>query len=282
MSYKKLFLGLLTISVLLIVSCSKDEPTNPSQSPSPSDKITVVSPNGGESWLAGTSYTIAWTSTINDDVKIELYKGGSILYTIANSTSNSGNYLWAIPDTLHSAIDCKIKITSVLDNSITDYSDSGFVALGLVLSNDYSGFLQLRFTNQYPAFDETTQVDVAINKYGEVTFGTGTLSYSGDDNNGQSRIVRNGTLQLNPTGYYFDNSGEDYIGVDENTTVNENMIVYYWDGTQWKEALNENITDTWHGGLAFSIVDAVISGSIIQVVTAQGSVIWGLYLVVIP
>ncbi len=151
-----------------------------------------------------------------------------------------------------------------------------------VLSNDYSGFMQLHFTNQYPAFDEMVQVDVDIDKYGNVTFGTGTLTYSGDDNNGQSRIVRNGTLQLNPSGYYFDNSGEDFIGVDENTTVNENMIVYYWDGSQWVEALNENITDTWHGGLAFSIDDAVINGSIIQVVTAQGSVTWGLYLVVIP
>jgi hypothetical protein len=277
---KKVILILLTIPLMLLISCSKDEPTAPN--PSPTGQITVVSPNGGESWLAGTPYTITWTSTINDDVKIELYKGGSILYTIANSTSNVGNYLWAIPDTLHSGIDYKLKITSVLDSSITDYSDSGFVALGLVLSNDYTGFLQLRFTNTYPSFDETTQVDVDINKYGEVTFGSGTLSYSGDDNNGQSRIVRNGTLQLNPTGYYFDNSGEDYIGVDENTTVNENMIVYYWDGTQWVEALNENITDTWHGGYAFSIDDAVINGSIIQVVTGQGSVTWGLYLVVVP
>ena len=151
-----------------------------------------------------------------------------------------------------------------------------------VLSNNYSGFMQLHFTNQYPAFDEMVQVDVDIDKYGNVTFGTGTLTYSGDGNNGQSRIVRNGTLQLNPSGYYFDNSGEDYIGVDENTTVNENMIVYYWDGVQWVEAINENITDTWHGGLAFSIDDAVINGSIIQVVTGQGSVTWGLYLVVIP
>jgi len=277
---KKVILILLTIPLLILISCSKDEPT--ASSPSPTSEITVVSPNGGESWLAGTSNTITWTSNISDDVKIELYKGGNIFYTIANSTSNVGNYLWAIPDTLHSGNDFKVKITSVLDSSITDYSDSGFVALGLVLSNDYTGFLQLRFTNTYPSFDETTQVDVDINKYGEVTFGTGTLSYSGDDNNGQSRIVRNGTLQLNPTGYYFDNSGEDYIGVDENTTINENMIVYYWNGTQWIEALNENINETWHGGLAFSIDDAVINGSIVQVVTAQGSVTWGLYLVVIP
>ena len=271
---------LLTIILMLILSCSKDEPTAPTTSPT--NKITVLNPNGGESWLAGTSYTISWTSNINEDVKIELYKGGNILYTIANSISNTGNYLWSVPDTLHSGNDFMVKITSILDSSITDYSDSGFVALGLVFANDYSGFLQLRLTNQYPAFDETAQVDVTINKFGQVTFGSGTLSYSGDDNNGQSRIVRNGTLQLNPTGNYFDNSGEDYIAVDENTTVTENMIVYYWDGMQWVEALNENINDTWHGGLAFSIDDAVLTGSIVQVVTGQGSVTWGLYLVVIP
>jgi hypothetical protein len=277
---KKVILSLLTISLILIISCSKDEPTAPT--PSPTGDITVLSPNGGENWLAGTSNTITWTSTVSDDVKIELYKGGSIFYTIANSISNNGSYLWTLPDTLPSGNDFKVKITSVLDSSITDYSDSGFVALGLVLSNDYSGFMQLRITNTFPSFDETTQVDVDINKYGQVTFGTGTLSYSGDDNNGQSRIVRNGTLQLNPTGYYFDNSGEDYIGVDENTTINENMIVYYWDGSQWIEALNENINETWHGGLAFSIDDAVLTGSIISASNAWGSVSWGLYLVVIP
>ena len=279
-SKKKIGMLIFAIPFLFVVSCSKDEPTT--SSPSPTGEITVLSPNGGENWLAGTSNSINWTSNISEDVKIELYKGGSIFYTITNSTSNSGNYLWTIPDTLHTGNNYKVKITSVLDSNINDYSDSGFVALGLILSNDYTGFLQLRITNIYPSFDETTQVDVDINKYGQVTFGTGTLSYSGDDNNGQSRIVRNGTLQLNPTGYYFDNSGEDYIGVDENTTINENMIVYYWDGSQWIEALNENINETWHGGLAFSIDDAVINGSIVQVVTAQGSVTWGLYLVVIP
>ena len=151
-----------------------------------------------------------------------------------------------------------------------------------VLTNVYSGWLELHFTNQYPAFNETVQVDVTIDKYGAVTFGSGTLSYNADDNNGQSRIVRNGTIQLNPTGNHFDNNGADFIAVDENATVNENLIVYYWDGIQWVEALNENITDTWHGGYAFSMDDAVINGSIIQVVTAQGSATWGLYLVVIP
>ena len=277
---KKVILCLLTISLIFTVSCSEDNEPVVSQN----DEIKIVSPNGGENWMAGTPNAITWTYNINDDIKIDLYKGGSLLYSLITTTSNGGQYTWTIPDTIQSGIDYRVKITSVANSEVNDFSDADFAIEKQiqVLNNAYTGFLSLRLTNTFPSFDETTQVDVDINKYGEVTFGTGTLSYSGDDNNGQSRIVRNGTIQLNPTGYYFNNNGEDYIGVDENATINENMVVYIWDGTTWVEYINENITDTWHGGLAFSIDDAVISGSIIQVVTSQGSVTWGLYLVVIP
>jgi len=153
-----------------------------------------------------------------------------------------------------------------------------------VFSNAHMGFLKLDFTNQFPAFNETVQVDVTIDVYGKVTFGTGTLSYNADDNNGQSRIVRVGTLSLNPKGSHFVNNDEDYIQVDENTTINENMIVYYWDDNSqsWVEVINENINNTWHGGLAFNVDDAVWSGSVIQSVNVWGSVTWGLYLVLVP
>lgn len=149
---------------------------------------------------------------------------------------------------------------------------------------EYDGFLKLTFTNVFPSFNETTQVNVHIDKYGKVTFGTGTLSYNADENNGQSRIVRVGTLTLKPKGSHFISNGDDYVDVDENTTIVENMIVYYWDDVSqsWIEFLNEGINNTWHGGLAFKIIDATISGSIIQSVTAWGSATWGLYLVVIP
>lgn len=277
---KKVILFLLTIPLIFIVFCSEDSEPTVSQD----DEIKIVSPNGGENWMVGTPNAITWTYNISDDIKIDLYKGGSLLYSIITTTSNGGQYTWTIPDTIQSGIDFRMKITSVANSEVNDFSDADFAIerQTQVLNNSYTGFLSLRFTNTFPSFDETTQVDVDIDKSGNVTFGSGTLTYSGDDNNGQARIVRNGTLQLNPTGYYFNNSGEDYIGVDENTTVNETMIVYYWNGTSWVETINETISDTWHGGLAFSIDDAVISGSIIQVVTSQGSVTWGLYLVVVP
>lgn len=153
-----------------------------------------------------------------------------------------------------------------------------------VLSNEYEGFLRLTFTNTFPAFNETTQIDVHIDKYGAMTFASGTLSYNADDNNGQSRIRRVGTLTLNPTGHHFDNNGEDWVDVDENTEINETMTVWYWDpnSQSWVQTINENITDTWHGGLGFNIDDAVLTGDIIQSSNAWGSVTWGLYLVVIP
>jgi hypothetical protein len=157
-------------------------------------------------------------------------------------------------------------------------------SVSAVLSNEYEGFLKLRFTNTFPAFDETTQVEVHINKAGEMTFGTGTLAYDGDDDNGQSRIRRVGTLTLNPNGHHFDNNDEDYVDVKENTTVNETMTVWYWDPNSqtWIQTINENINDLWNGGLAFSIDDAVLTGSVVQSVTANGSVIWTLNLVVVP
>lgn len=153
-----------------------------------------------------------------------------------------------------------------------------------VLSNEYQGYLKLKFTNSFPSFDETTQVDVHVYKNGDMTIASGTLSYDAEEDNGQSRIKRVGTLTLQPSGHYFDNNGEDYLDVDENTTVNETMTVWYWNpqNQTWVQALNENITDTWNGGLAFKMNDAVISESTVGVTTAQGSVIWSLHLNVIP
>ncbi|MEO0092472.1 MAG: S8 family serine peptidase, partial [candidate division WOR-3 bacterium] len=89
--------------------------------------ITVTSPNGSEYWMRGTSQNIRWNSSgVSGNVKIELYKGGSFYGTITSSISNSGSYLWYIPTSLTPGNDYKIKITSVADPSIYDYSDNNF------------------------------------------------------------------------------------------------------------------------------------------------------------
>lgn len=71
--------------------------------------VTVLSPNGGESWAVGGTYLINWQSTGLDKVNIILwsgktagtYKSFSIASNInASSTNASGSYyLWVIPAT---------------------------------------------------------------------------------------------------------------------------------------------------------------------------------------
>jgi subtilisin-like proprotein convertase family protein/pimeloyl-ACP methyl ester carboxylesterase len=90
--------------------------------------IRVVSPNGGESWQAGSTHTIQWTlsGNVGANVKIELYKGGALQTTIAASTANDESHSWAIPGDLAVGSDYSVKITSTTDGSATDTSNGNF------------------------------------------------------------------------------------------------------------------------------------------------------------
>ena len=52
--------------------------------------ISVVAPNGGEKWEQGSTYTIAWGDNIDDNVKIELYKGGTLKEVLEESIESNG------------------------------------------------------------------------------------------------------------------------------------------------------------------------------------------------
>ena len=91
-----------------------------------SQNITVITPNGGENWQKGQQYNITWSDNITENVKIELYKGGSFNSTIVSSTPSNGTYLWLIPASLTDGNDYKVKITSVNTASLNDMSDNNF------------------------------------------------------------------------------------------------------------------------------------------------------------
>lgn len=65
--------------------------------------ITVLSPNGGEQWVAGQTYEIKWSSTgLGPDKYLSIYltlEYGTTrnLYTIVESVLNDGDYQWTIP-----------------------------------------------------------------------------------------------------------------------------------------------------------------------------------------
>lgn len=90
--------------------------------------LTVLTPNGGESWLRGNKYNITWnsTSSVGSSVKIELLRAGALEKVIASSTANDGSYSWSIPSAQVVSSDYKIEISSTSNPSYYDYSDSYF------------------------------------------------------------------------------------------------------------------------------------------------------------
>jgi hypothetical protein len=92
--------------------------------------IIVTSPNGGESWVPGTTPTITWTSSgsVGSYVNIYLLKAGAVVQTISTYTLNDGSFAsWTIPDGFTMGTDYRIRITSATSASITDTSNSNFI-----------------------------------------------------------------------------------------------------------------------------------------------------------
>jgi len=89
--------------------------------------ITVTSPNGGESWVVGSSHDITWTTvgTVGN-VKIEYSTDGGTSYTtIASSISpNSGIYPWTVPSA--PSTKALVRITQVSGDYPSDVSDAVF------------------------------------------------------------------------------------------------------------------------------------------------------------
>ncbi len=92
-----------------------------------SKAVYVVYPNGGENLFQGNTYNIQWcaTSTIAN-VKIELYKGGSLDSEIVASTVNDSVYEWTIPSAQTEGSDYTIKISDASDNTVIDESNAQF------------------------------------------------------------------------------------------------------------------------------------------------------------
>jgi transcriptional regulator CtsR len=101
-----------------------------------STTITVTSPDGGETWVAGSTQTIRWTygGSPGAYVKIELFKGGVFNRTISSSrsvgTGGSGSYSWAVPSTQVSGSDYRVKITSTSNATYTDTSNADLTIKG--------------------------------------------------------------------------------------------------------------------------------------------------------
>jgi hypothetical protein len=140
---------------------------------SPTPTITVTSPNGGESWNAGSTHTITWSGTGSvGNVKIEYSTNdGSSWSTITSSTANDGSYSWTVPGV--SSSQCLVRISEI-DGSPSDTSDSVFTIKsgGGVSAEIYLDRTQLNFGATTPGPSPNSQTFSIDNS------GTGTMNWT--------------------------------------------------------------------------------------------------------
>ncbi len=101
--------------------------------------ITVITPNGDQTWTQGSSQTITWTQTglAGTDVRILLMKGYgfNVAETIANPVpATSGSYTWTVPNTLLTGTDYWVKIVSLSYPEVQGDMWTGWITIPWTLS----------------------------------------------------------------------------------------------------------------------------------------------------
>jgi len=99
--------------------------------------LTVTSPNGGETWIIGSTHTITWDYSGPDrQLKLELLKGGGMVGTIAwNIPAGQKTYQWTVGEYIGgralSGTDYKIRV-KVMYGTEADSSNGSFTIMGLL------------------------------------------------------------------------------------------------------------------------------------------------------
>jgi len=92
--------------------------------------LAITYPNiTGLEWKTGKEYTFTWESkgNVGPSVKLELYKGNNLHRIISENTENDGSHKWVVPPELQTGSGFRIKISSVNDPTIYDFSDHFFI-----------------------------------------------------------------------------------------------------------------------------------------------------------
>jgi len=89
------------------------------------ENILVTSPNGGETWPAGSNQNITWTSSGTSGTVNITYTDDAGLnwHTVTSSKLDDGSHAWTVPQTCSSQ--CAVIVWDI-DGSISDMSDGYF------------------------------------------------------------------------------------------------------------------------------------------------------------
>jgi hypothetical protein len=89
--------------------------------------IRIEYPNGGEVLKGGSQVAVQWHSLgVDGPVAILLFKAGEQHAVIANSAPNTGSFQWTVPANLPDSGQYRLRICSLGDLRINDFSDRDF------------------------------------------------------------------------------------------------------------------------------------------------------------
>ncbi len=99
----------------------------------PQPAAIVISPNGGEEWLAGSEHDILWTTTDPDGAgPVDLYyssTGDAPWEAIATGLADTGNYTWKIPITPGTNYKVRVVVHNVEGETVEAVSEETFTVV---------------------------------------------------------------------------------------------------------------------------------------------------------
>lgn len=173
--------------------------------------LTLTSPQSGESFKAGYSNEITWSSTSVDSVFIEYSIDNGINWeTIEASTpALTGKYIWKAPGEISS--ECLIRISDYSDHSFTDTSGLFILRAYSPTVLQFDGKDDIVLVPNKPALDsETITFESWVKFYSFSNAEEFIFSKGGDDKNAYRLSIRN------------NNDGQSFVfqrGLDSNSRV---------------------------------------------------------------
>jgi hypothetical protein len=139
-------LGLLDSAVYLNVPVFSDTTINVILGSAEPDTVppvvSVISPNGGESWAAYTTHSIVWNASDNlgvtyVDIFLSLVGQGGPFSLVSGGETNDGTYLWTIPADTSDNSYIKIVAYDYSSNTGDDLSNAPFTIYSSPSNCDY-------------------------------------------------------------------------------------------------------------------------------------------------
>ena len=99
--------------------------------------ITVTVPNGGESWITGSTHNVTWTqASMTGQANIDLYKAGVFVKTLGTADVTTGTFAWTIAVSETGGTDYRIRVGQ---GGMWDESNANFTIVKTAVRTDFNG-----------------------------------------------------------------------------------------------------------------------------------------------